>query len=363
MMVEALADRALRPLDGLRQVGLRALAGAGPIARGIARRRSTRVSVMLSAHALVALALAVLAAPLLMVVGPLVLAVPHLAADVRHLLIRRAWPRTWLAVSGGFAVVLVVGQALHIAGARQAPSIAVEQGIGAAWVVLGAGAGVFATDGGPGGRTRAWLALGGTAVLAGLAVFWPGASRLALLHGHNLVALAVWVWLFRRGSRLGWVPVGIVLGGAALLASGTLIPFTLRHGALSFADLHLFAAADWLAPGLSARPAIALTMAFAFLQSAHYAIWLVGVPAGDRPGEGGQSLRAAARALITDLRPAGAAALVLATLAVAAIGLFQPSSVRRLVLSLGMFHAWLELAVLAYLLAAGPSTLDSRPRA
>jgi len=363
MTVEALAERALRPLDGLRQVGLRALAMGGPVARAIARRRSTRTQVVLSAHALLAFALAVFAPPLLMVAGPLALAVPHLAADVRHLLIRRAWPRGWLVVSGGFAVVLVTAQALQVAGLRQAPSLAVGQGIGAAWVVLGAAGGACAGDGRRLGRARTWLALGGSVALAAVAVVWPRAFRMALVHGHNLVAVALWVWLFQRKNRLAWVPVAIVVAGGGLLVSGALIPFTVRHGVLVFADLHLFAAADWLAPGLADRPALALTMAFAFLQSAHYAIWLVGVPAGDRPGEGGHSVRAAARAFVGDLRPAGAAAVIVATVAVAAIGLFQPALVRRLVLSLGMFHAWLELAVLAYLAAAGPPTPVIRTRA
>ena len=41
-------------------------------------------------------------------------------------------------------------------------------------------------------------------------------------------------------------------------------------------------------------------------------------------------------------------------LLVAGVGLAQPAATRRLFLSLGTFHGWLELAVLAYLGARGP---------
>ena len=350
------AERVLRPLDELRGAGLRLLASGGPVARAVLRRRSTRVPVLLSVHALAALALAVAAPSFLIAVGPLALAVPHLAADVRHLVLRRVWPRWWLTSSLLFAAALLAARVLAALGSRQMPSPAVEQGLGAAWVILGAAGGARA-----GHRGRAAIALGAAVALAVLAVGWPRAFRVALVHGHNLVAVAIWLWLFRRGNRLVWLPVAIVLGGAAVLASGVLVPFTVRHGALAFAGLHLFAAADWLAPGLPDAPAVALAMSFAFLQSAHYAIWLVGVPAGDRPGEGGRSLRAAARDLVAELRPAGALAVVVLAGTVAVVGLLLPAEVRRLVLSLGMFHAWLELAVLAFLVAAGSS--GSRPRA
>jgi len=353
--VEALAERALRPLDELREAGLRALAAGGPLARAVLRRRSTRVPVLLSMHALAALSLAILAPSFLIAVAPLALAVPHLAADVRHLVLRRVWPRWWLAGSLLFALALLGSRVLAATG-RPMLSPAVEQGLGAAWIVFGAAGGARA-----GHRGRAVVALGGAMALAVLAAGWPRAFRIALVHGHNLVAVAIWLWLFRRGNRLVWLPVGIVLGGAALLGSGALIPFTVRHGALAFGGLHLFAAADWLAPGLPDGPAIALAMSFAFLQSAHYAIWLVGVPAGDRPGEGARSLRAAARGFVADLRPAGAIAVVVLAGTVAVLGLLHPADVRRLVLSLGMFHAWLELAVLAFIFAAGGS--GSRTRA
>jgi hypothetical protein len=367
-------EQALRPLDELRRLGLRVLAGGWPLGRTLAARRSVRLPVLLSLHALAALALAVLVPSLLIVVGPLTLGVPHLAADVRHLLVRRAWPRWWLAACVGFAIALLALRALSEAGSRVA-SLPVEHAVASAWVMLGAvgGATAAATSRAdrarsPGGigRVRGWAAVAAAAGLGAFALGAPRLCRLALLHGHNLVAIVVWLALFRRGRRLALVPVALALAGGAVLASGALLGVTLRHGALSVAGLHLFAAADWLAPGLPDSWAIAAATSFAFLQSVHYAIWLVAIPAGDRPGEGGRSWRSAFRELVRDLKPAGV--FVVATLAmlVAGLGIVHPASTRRLVLSLATFHVWLELAVLAYLLArgaAGPALAAARARA
>jgi len=241
-------------------------------------------------------------------------------------------------------------------------SLPVEHAVASAWVVLGAIAGSVAAaasrpDRAPGPGGLGWKLRGPAVVAAavGLAVFAvlaPRLCRLVLLHGHNVVALVIWLALFRRG-RHALVPAAIVLAGAVVLASGALLGVTLRHGALSVAGLHLFAAADWLAPGLPDARAIAVATSFAFLQSVHYAIWLVAIPAGDRPGEGGRSWRAAFRELVRDLTPAGVCAVAMLALFVAASGLVYAASTRRLVLSLATFHVWLELAVIAYVLARG----------
>jgi hypothetical protein len=363
MTVAAVAERALQPLDQLRGWALRALAVDWPLGRALLARRSLRVPVLLSLHAVAALVLAVLAPSFLLAVGPLALGVPHLAADVRHLLLRRGSPRWWLAASAGFALVLIALRALAEGGARQVP-LPLEHAVASAWLLLGAaggaaaGAAARAVDGGEAASRRRWSARGWAAIAAAVAVAafataGPRAFRMALLHGHNLLAVAIWAVLFGRGWRLAWLPVGIVLGAAAALASGVALGITVHHGALSVAGLHLFAAADWLAPGLSDARALAVAMTFAFLQSVHYAIWLVGIPAADRPGEGGRAWRTAFRDLRSDLGRAGVVVVVALTLLVALLGVWHAAPTRRLFLSLATFHGWLELAVLAYLLGRG----------
>lgn len=354
-------EQALRPLDELRRLTLRALAGGWPLGRTLVARRSVRVPVLLSLHAVAALALAVFAPSLVIVVGPLALGVPHLAADVRHLLVRRAWPRWWLVACAAFALALLTLRVLAEAGSRAA-SLPVEHLVASTWVLLGAVGGAMAaatsradrapSAGGIGWGLRGWAVVAVAMALGGFALGAPRLCRMVLVHGHNLVALAVWLALFRRG-RLAFVPVAIALVGAGLLASGALLGVTLHHGVLSVAGLHLFAAADWLAPGLADSQAIAAATSFAFLQSVHYAVWLIAIPAGDRPGEGGRSWRGAFRELIRDLRPVGVFAVAVLALLVAGLGVVHPAPTRRLVLSLATFHVWLELAVLAYFLARG----------
>jgi len=79
----------------------------------------------------------------------------------------------------------------------------------------------------------------------------------------------------------------------------------------------------------------------------------VGIPAGDRPGDGGRSWRSAWRGLVRDFRPGGLVVVVVLTAGVAAAGLAAAAPARRLFLSIGSFHAWLELAALAALLGRG----------
>ncbi|MES1204985.1 MAG: hypothetical protein ABUS79_03530 [Pseudomonadota bacterium] len=359
-------ERALRPLDELRRWGLRVLARTSPVGRALAARRRVRVPVLLSIHALAAFTVAVLAPSLLLAVAPLVLGVPHLAADVRHLLVRRAAPRWWFIASAAFALALLALRVLAESHPRVA-SLAFEHAIAAGWVLAGAAGGaslgaIQATS--LAGRrrwtARGWAAVAAAALLATFAIAAPRLWQMILLHGHNLVAILLWVLLFRRGWRLALVPVALGLGGGALLASGVLLDFTIRHGVLSVAGLHLFAAADWLAPGLSDTRAVAVATSFAFLQSVHYAVWLVAIPAGDRPGDGSRTWRAAFRDLTRDLTPPGLCAVVALALLVAGMGLTFAAGTRHLLLSLGTFHAWLELAVLAFVMARGGRSARAR---
>jgi hypothetical protein len=315
-------------------------------------------------HALAALVLAVLAPSFLLVVGPLVFGVPHLVADVRHLLLRRASMAWWLRASAVFALALIVLRALAESGVRRVP-LPFEHALAAAWVLLGVVAGATArgvvqtgdATRSRRGDARVWTLLAAAGVLAAFAVAAPQTFRVVLLHAHNLLAIVIWLIVFRRRWRLVWLPMALVVVGAAALAGGVTVAITVHHGALSVFGLHLFAAADWMAPGLPDAQALAVTASFAFLQSIHYAIWLIAIPAADRPGDGGRAWRTAWRDLARDLRPAGLWVVAALALLVAVAGVVNMEPTRRLFLSLATFHAWLELAVLAYLLARGPGRL------
>jgi hypothetical protein len=343
----ARAGEVLAPLDDLRRSVLRVLAASRPAGAALARSRSARVSLLLTAHAAGAFGLALVAPSFLIAVTPLVFGVPHVAADVRYLLVRRVWPRAWLVASVLFAVALIAVRAAAELHVRFAPSLAVEQAIASAWVVLGAAAALMAAP-----SRRGWLVLAAAAALAVVAVGAPRPFRMVLLHGHNLMAVVIWLVLFRRRGRLVWVPAAAMLAGAALLTSGWLLAWTFSHGWLSVAGLHLLAAADWLAPGLPDSAALALTTCFAFLQAIHYLVWLVGIPAADRPGDGGRSWRVAWRELVRDLGAGWVVVVVALAVTVAVAGIVAAGPTRRLFLSLASFHAWLELAVLAHVVGS-----------
>ena len=98
----------------------------------------------------------------------------------------------------------------------------------------------------------------------------------------------------------------MIAGGATLLATGALGTATETAGMGTHAfGLSLAEAAAFIAPGLDGARAAGVTAAYVFLQSVHYAVWLLLLPQGDRAGRGGSSFRAAARAWRADLGGGG----------------------------------------------------------
>jgi hypothetical protein len=100
----------------------------------------------------------------------------------------------------------------------------------------------------------------------------PAEARLVFVQGHNVVALVLWIYLYRRQRRSLAVPLVLIGSGSVLLASGIFYGVTLHHGQATAFGVHVLAASDWLAPGLRADHAIGMTSAFVFLQSVHYAV-------------------------------------------------------------------------------------------
>jgi hypothetical protein len=342
----AFAERALQPLDHLRRLCLRTVFQVPPLRRALIRR-SSRVPFLLSVHAVVAFGLAVLVPSLSLALAPLLFGVPHVASDVRHLVIRRVLPGWWRRATWGFACTLIAVRALEEARVLPQAPLRLEHAIASGWVVLGVVAG-----GSSGGWRRAtWVVATVAGAIAAASLIEPRAFRVVFLQAHNLAAIAIWLLLFRRGIERAWIPVALVLVGTALLASGALLGVTLHRGALSCLGLHLFAAADWLAPGIPDAQAIALTTVFAFLQSVHYAIWLVAIPQDDAGTDGRPTFRMAWRDLGRDFSPAGARLIVGLAVLVLVGGVLATDRARALFLSLATFHGWLELAVVGFLVA------------
>lgn len=342
--MSTIVDRALEPLDDVRRSLWRVVLRV-PTLRGVLVRRATRVPWLLSLHALIALSLALLAPALSLVLAPLALGVPHLAADVRYLVLRRALPRAlWITLAGGGFAILAL-RLFHTPRWLHVEPLFAEHMLGSCQLLLGA---LFGAAMSP-SRVRGALAIAGACALSGLALLSPELFRIALVHAHNLVAIMLWAVLFRRATlRTAWLPLGLIALATCALLSGVGLNFSLRHGLVSLWGMHLFEAADQLAPNIPGELGLSLTISFAFLQSVHYAIWLLAIPQDDARAEGTPNFRMKAKALVRDFGRTGCF-IIAALLCVMALGsAISPMRARNTYLTLATFHAWLELAVLAF---------------
>ncbi|WP_224241020.1 hypothetical protein [Hyalangium gracile] len=322
----------LAPADALRARLYRLLAPwAGPLFAD-RERRVAWLGVVYVALAF----LVTLTAPLWsLALGPLLLGVPHLVSDVRYLVVRPGLHRRRL-----------------LAGLCAVPLLAIGLGAGPAFGLL---AMLVAILGARGSWLRKGPMLVGWAVLSGVALGFGAGFQLAFAHLHNVIAVALWWWAWRARHGRAWaVPLLAFLGTVALLL-GAAEPVLTALGAWtapgtgsSFTE-H----AQVLAPGSGPVLALRLVLAFAFLQSVHYGVWLRLVPEDDRTRAAPRPWRASWRALETDF---GVVPLVLFTtlaLGIAAWGAVDLAQARMGYLRLAGFHGYLELAVGALWLIEG----------
>lgn len=318
-MAEPLADLGLQYTGVARGRGAHAASELASAGSGAAREHAVVLGVIALAAVLS------LASPLaLLLFGPILLGVPHVIGDVRTLLLQRPGE---LGGAGALACLapLAAMTALRAAGLAGAslPS-ELELACGALAVLLAARAG--ARD----PRTRrAWSI--GCAALGLVAVGAPRATLLTLAHAHNLVALGLWVAWAPRGAGRRAVVVAYALALLVVVA----LPHASGEALGTFRWQSL---ARDLAPGLEAGLADAVVRSFAFAQLVHYGLWCWSLPRARRNGAGARHLGLATLA-------------ILACVAVPALGWLDPVETRSAYLSLAAAHGWLELAVIAYLLA------------
>lgn len=347
-----ITDTLVLPLDRARTLLFTSALKVG-VLRGVLLDKPRRISTLLTVHAAAALLLSVFAPTLLLLVGPLLLGVPHLVADVRYLVLRpQIHARGRAVLLGGSGLILVwrLSQAFGF-GHAEWPEIALAAGmlLAATWSVAGRDPGV-----------RVALASCAALLLLALGLIWPRAFQLGFGHGHNLVALGLWVCAFAKQRRSAARLALLVVGAAALLLCSPLAWFGFRVGLRQCFGLHALAAADTLAPGVqSTTLALGVVASFAFLQSMHYAVWLHAVPQEETRGNATLTFRMSARKLQAELGAwglAGAALLCVAVPAAAALG--SPLAVKDLYLSLSSFHGYLELAaaVAFFVSSAQPTT-------
>jgi hypothetical protein len=176
----------------------------------------------------------------------------------------------------------------------------------------------------------------------------PEVMAIVLAHAHNVVAIVVWLFVFRRNLRAATLPLLFAAIALAVILSGATLPVSLAHShalGLSLSD-----SASWLAPGLSTRVGIAIVLSFAFLQSMHYAVWLGWIPQEDLAAEGTLSFKMSVRSMMRDFGPRGLIVVIALTLLVVVGACCALTRTRELYLGLAVFHGYLEMAMLAYFL-------------
>ncbi|MBX3186614.1 MAG: hypothetical protein KF819_06350 [Labilithrix sp.] len=317
---------------------LRVLRWFGPWARPLFVSREVRVAWTGALLVTAALALTRLVPLWMLALGPLVWGVPHVVADLRYLALRPGYHRR---------PTLVVPVLLALA---------------CGWAGFGVRAALF------GGAlcalvTRAPIVrrLAVAAPLAGLGLLahlWEAIATIVFAHAHNVVAILFFAFWRRRGSRLHWIPVGVVAAGAIAILGGA-FDGALRH-ASSFAGLHFGDLVAQLAPAeivskVSTDPVMPdrVVLLFAFAQSVHYVVWLRLVPEEERAASSPVSFRQSFRSLVRDVGvPLLAIHAVAAVVFVVwAFGDLPTARIRYL--QIAFFHGWLEILAAAIMLAEG----------
>ncbi len=204
--------------------------------------------------------------------------------------------------------------------------------------------------------------LAGAALMLFAAIVAPTWSRFALLHGHNLVPLVVWLAWRDRPRAVSAMVAGAIAAciGAILFGvfDGLAVRTPLSDEAFSLTRLTDAVAGEFAGPWRRR-----CLMLFAFTQAVHYAIWLRLVPEDARERTTPRSWRASWRAIQRDAGPTLARLAVLAIVAVPLFAiLLGPVRARSFYVVASEFHATVE-AVLVVLLfrARQPVELDDAP--
>ncbi len=320
------------PLDALRAIALRAF---GRFGRTLLRDRDLRVSSLATLGVLFALALAVSFPAVAFALGPLVLGVPHLVADVRYLVVRPGHLKR-------FPLVLFVLVPLVFVWLSPWAKVGLLPVVGAIFVARST-------------LTKKSLALGFFCAAYAAAWVYPTATTYVILHAHNVVAVALYAWLFARSRRNGRLILFLFALGCMMLLSGATDALLFRPGAwvtfqtgASLSDM-----AYQLAPLKNVQWALRIAAFFVFAQSVHYVVWLRLIPDDARERRGVRTFASSFRALAADI---GAPLLWFAlalSCGLLVFGAVHLDRARLLYLSIASFHGYLEFAIATIVLLEG----------
>ncbi len=283
----------------------------------------------------------------LFVLGPIVLGLPHLASDVRYLILRQRAAREVIFVACAASAVFIGIRALDLFHAAPAHWAGLEIGVAIAWLMTAIASGARER------KSRApLLVLPLLLCVGGFAAMHASIVRIVFAHAHNLIGVGAWIVLFRKNKRAVILPALALTAATALLISGATLSFTLHGGAHDF-GFDLSYLGRTLAPDASPEVAAGIALSFVFLQSVHYATWLVWIPQDSLPGEGTFTFRMTARSLVSDFGIPALAILAVLAFALAGAAAYDARAAVRTYMSLATFHGYFEIAILAYFAARG----------
>ena len=242
-------ERMLAPLDGARRSLLQRLV-RWDVARPIVISRDRRICAQALVGVTASFALTLGAPGLLFMLGPALFGVAHVASDVRYLVLRRSLPRWWVRTLTAGCVGLFALRGVEATFPGRLPFAATEVAAGWGLTVCGIAAAIMLS---PAARRRGLGALAVVLPLALAAVARPALARVVFAHAHNVIAIGLWLLLFRRTLRFAAPVVAVLVIATVACASGCVLPWVNLNGsgAARFAEEMVL---GWPAGMPSARP-------------------------------------------------------------------------------------------------------------
>ena len=278
--------------------------------------------------------LVVLVEPLwVLLLAPVIFGVPHVLSDLRYLVLRQINSVNRRAVLVVAAPILALF-ALGLLAALGVPRFAeLEIALG----LLSIGAGITLSPLREGAKVALMIAL---FVIGGILLQYPRLTLLTLVHLHNILAVGIWIVLF-RGARSGaeqrLILIFLVTASASLALFGSYLGFGGMFGAPS--GFGVAEVSKMLTPGAPGFLGETLIRFYAFFQLVHYIVWLFLIPNSTN-----------SRPLREEIGSMGVLICAALTLSVVCVGILFPIKTRELYLTTSSFHAWLELGLGTYLL-------------
>jgi hypothetical protein len=317
-------------LDRARSPVLKILVARSRWLRNVLSSRNSRTEFYAVVAIVAALTMTLLAPGFLYLWAPLLIGVPHIVADLRYLALppyARASHRL-----RDIVVVALLAMTIYSPTPRFGGAAIIAAMVLTPW------------------STRSLRTLATRVAVLAVAVAgytWmcrnPITTSYVLLHGHNLVAIALFSLVFARG-RVRWLLPLLVAVVCSVVLAGIADPLLRGMSVENLAGYLLPSSAlDHWPHILCARIAVL----FVFLQSVHYAVWLRLIPEQARVRKGMRSFSASLRALQNDFGTTLLLGFAALAMTLPLLGLHDATSARRWYLQLAGFHAYFELACVA----------------